>query len=328
MPSYSIQFRRGTATDHSSFTGELAEITIDITNNRVVLHDGETPGGIPLAKVTDLPIDIGDLSDNLTHVAAAEAELAGFDISTATYDNVSYSTYFDSSPQDIEFSPDGTKMWVLGGNNEQVYQYYLSTGFDITTIASSPVHAVSVSAATFPLAFRFNNDGTKMYVGGGSSDQIHQYSLNTAFNIDGAVTYDNVTVSPPGSMVSGIDFNTDGTKMFVTTYYDGIFQYSLSTGFDLSTATYDNVKTPVGGWARSIQFNDDGTSLYFIDASGQIKHYSLSTGFDLSTISSEGTSFDATTEDFMSGMTFNSDFTKMYLISSNGDDIFQYNIPS
>ena len=71
MPAYSIQFRRGTAADHSAFTGELAEITIDITNNRVVLHDGQTPGGIPLAKVSDLPIDVGDLSDDLSHIAAA-----------------------------------------------------------------------------------------------------------------------------------------------------------------------------------------------------------------------------------------------------------------
>ena len=71
MPAYSIQFRRGTAADHSAFTGELAEITIDITNNRVVLHDGETAGGIPLAKVTDLPIDVGDLTDVNGHIAAA-----------------------------------------------------------------------------------------------------------------------------------------------------------------------------------------------------------------------------------------------------------------
>ena len=71
MPAYSIQFRRGTAADHSAFTGELAEITIDITNNRVVLHDGETAGGIPLAKVSDLPIDVGDLTDVNGHIAAA-----------------------------------------------------------------------------------------------------------------------------------------------------------------------------------------------------------------------------------------------------------------
>lgn len=77
MPSYSIQFRRGTATDHSSFTGEFAEITVDITNNRIILHDGETPGGIPIAKLSDVPVDVGDLSDDLTHIAAANAPAAG-----------------------------------------------------------------------------------------------------------------------------------------------------------------------------------------------------------------------------------------------------------
>jgi len=76
MPAYSIQFRRGTAADHSAFTGELAEITIDITNNRVILHDGETAGGIPLAKVSDLPIDVGDLTDVNGRIAAAVAAMA------------------------------------------------------------------------------------------------------------------------------------------------------------------------------------------------------------------------------------------------------------
>jgi len=331
MPAYSIQFRRGTAADHSAFTGELAEITIDITNNRVILHDGETAGGIPLAKVSDLPIDVGDLTDVNGHIAAAISELAGSDISTATYDNVSYSTWLDSSPQDIEFSPDGTKMFVVGSENEQIYQYSLTTGFDLSTVVSSPVYGSSISQAEFPLVVKFNTDGTKMYVGGGSSDNIHQYTLNTGFDINGGgITYDNVTVSPPGSMLSGIAFNTDGTKMFVTTYFDGIFQYSLSTGFDISTATYDNVNiAPESGWLRNIVFNDDGTKLYSIHfsvASGtSIRQYSLSTGFDLNTFSSDFSSFEAT-EDSMSGMAFNTDFTKMYLIAAGSDDIYQYSI--
>ena len=251
-------------------------------------------------------------------------------ISGATYDNVSYSTYLDSSPQDIEFSPDGTKMFVVGGNNEQIYQYSLSTGFDLSTVASSPIYQYSVFQADFPLVVKFNTDGTKMYVGGGSSDKIHQYTLNTGFDITGGVNNNNVTVSPPGSMVSGIEFNTDGTKMFVTTSFDGIFQYSLSTGFDISTATYDNVNiAPESGWLRNIVFNDDGTKLYSIHfsvASGtSIRQYSLSTGFDLNTFSSDFSSFEAT-EDSMSGMAFNTDFTKMYLIAAGSDDIYQYSI--
>ena len=45
-----IQRRRGTTTQHGSFTGAVGEITIDTTKDTVVVHDGSTAGGHPLAK--------------------------------------------------------------------------------------------------------------------------------------------------------------------------------------------------------------------------------------------------------------------------------------
>ena len=49
-----IQRRRGTAAQHSSFTGLAGEITIDTTNNTVVVHDGSTAGGHRLAKYAEI----------------------------------------------------------------------------------------------------------------------------------------------------------------------------------------------------------------------------------------------------------------------------------
>ena len=49
-----IQRRRGTATQHSSFTGLAGEITIDTTNNTVRVHDGSTAGGHRLAKHSEI----------------------------------------------------------------------------------------------------------------------------------------------------------------------------------------------------------------------------------------------------------------------------------
>jgi len=48
--STAIQRRRGTTTQHSTFTGLAGELSIDTTKNTVVVHDGSTVGGIPLAK--------------------------------------------------------------------------------------------------------------------------------------------------------------------------------------------------------------------------------------------------------------------------------------
>lgn len=45
-----VQFRGGTTTSHQSFTGAEREVTVDITKKTLVVHDGITPGGIPLAK--------------------------------------------------------------------------------------------------------------------------------------------------------------------------------------------------------------------------------------------------------------------------------------
>jgi hypothetical protein len=43
--STQVKFRRGTATQHASFTGALGEITFDTTNLTARYHDGSTVGG-------------------------------------------------------------------------------------------------------------------------------------------------------------------------------------------------------------------------------------------------------------------------------------------
>ena len=44
-----IQLRRGTSTQHNSFTGAAGEITIDTTNNEIRVHNGSTAGGITVS---------------------------------------------------------------------------------------------------------------------------------------------------------------------------------------------------------------------------------------------------------------------------------------
>lgn len=54
MPSsFAVQHRRGTTSEHSTFTGLLGEITIDTDKKTIVVHDGSTAGGIPLAKASE-----------------------------------------------------------------------------------------------------------------------------------------------------------------------------------------------------------------------------------------------------------------------------------
>lgn len=50
MPT-AVQFRRGTTSQHSSFTGAAGEITVDTDKDVAVVHDGSTAGGFALAGV-------------------------------------------------------------------------------------------------------------------------------------------------------------------------------------------------------------------------------------------------------------------------------------
>ena len=44
-----IQLRQGTTTEHNTFTGAVGEVTVDTTKDTLVVHDGKTVGGHPVA---------------------------------------------------------------------------------------------------------------------------------------------------------------------------------------------------------------------------------------------------------------------------------------
>ena len=44
-----LQLRKGTATEHNTFTGAVGEVTVDTTKDVPVVHDGVTVGGHPVA---------------------------------------------------------------------------------------------------------------------------------------------------------------------------------------------------------------------------------------------------------------------------------------
>lgn len=69
--SQSIQRRRGTTAQHSTFTGALAEITVDTDKKTAVVHDGATVGGNPLldAKTYDPLNERKDAFDLSTHLS-------------------------------------------------------------------------------------------------------------------------------------------------------------------------------------------------------------------------------------------------------------------
>lgn len=207
---------------------------------------------------------MGNINDTVLQYSLS----TGFDLSTASYDNVNFATTSqDTNPRKLSFNNDGTKMYMFGTTTDTVYQYSLSTAFDLSTTSYDSVSFNASSQSTNPYGLAFNSDGTKMYLGGGTV--FYQYSLSTAFDLS-TTSYDSVSFSVSGqdNDAPNLTFNNDGTKMFVvTSSNDSVYQYSLSTAFDLSTASYDSVSFSVGsqdGAPNSVAFSNDGTKMYIV----------------------------------------------------------------
>jgi hypothetical protein len=60
MPAFALQLRRGTTAQHSTFTGLVGEITVDTDKDTIVVHDGSTAGGYPLAKASEISSGVLD----------------------------------------------------------------------------------------------------------------------------------------------------------------------------------------------------------------------------------------------------------------------------
>jgi hypothetical protein len=73
-----VQRRRGTAAQHTSFTGAEGEISVNTTNKSVHVHDGTTAGGVEAARA-----DLGNVSDANLNAALSGNTLASLTITSA-----------------------------------------------------------------------------------------------------------------------------------------------------------------------------------------------------------------------------------------------------
>jgi sugar lactone lactonase YvrE len=288
---------------------------------------------VPQSGVTNNSWDVNSTSENYTRTDSAPAttlDFAGFDVSEAAYSqNFSVATE-ETNPRSIAFNSDGTKMFVVGNIGDDVNEYTLSTGFDVSTATYSQNFSVA-SQDSVPHGIAFNANGTKMFIVGDTGDDVNEYTLSTGFDISTASYSQNFSVAAQETSPRGIAFNSDGTKMFIVGLSGvNVNEYTLSTGFDVSTASYSQnfsvssqEATPTG-----IAFNSDGTKMFIVGYTGDdVNEYTLSTGFDVSTASFVDSFSVASQEANPQGIAFNTDGSKMFIVGNTGDAVYEYEMP-
>jgi hypothetical protein len=262
--------------------------------------------------------------------------ITGFDIGNGSWDgsgfNLSISDQ-DSNVMGVTFNDTGDKLYVVGDSNNTIFQYSLTTAFDMSTASYDSVSLSVGSQDGSPRSVTFNDVGTKMALVGSSNATIYQYTLTTGFDLSTASwdgSSSNFSVSSQMSAPQDMSYNSDGSKMYVIgNSNDAIYQYSLSTDYDVSSASYDSVSLSVSTQDNiplSFSFGSEGAKIFVMgNASDTVYEYDLTTAFDLSTASYNSVSFDVGSQDGTpTGLTFSNNGRKMFIAGFNNDIVYQY----
>ena len=226
-------------------------------------------------------------------------------------------------------------MFVIGNTGDDVNEYTLTTPFDVSTATFNDFNGNGrgfrvATEDSIPTGVAFNNDGTKMFVMGFNDNDVNEYTLTTGFDVSTASFVDSFSVATEDVNATDLAFNNDGTKMFVVgDAGNDINEYTLTTGFDVSTASFvDSFSVATQeAFPGGVAFNNDGTKMFVVGTAGDdVNEYTLTTGFDVSTAAFLD-SFSVATQDILpTGITFNNDGTKMFVVGNDGDDINEYTL--
>ena len=236
----------------------------------------------------------------------------------------------------ICFNNDGTKLY-FNAYNGYIYEMDLTTAYDIRTATYDSVSYNFSGTEANQRALIINDDGSKLYVLGSQTDFVYEIDLSTPYDLSTAsyTAGHRFDPSQAGAYPLGVVFGDSGTKMYVNNGNSDIYQYTLSTAWDVTSATYSTKTYNFSGTItgeRSCTISLDGTKFYVIDDSNdRICQFAMSTAYDISTCSYSNINFDvnvsvAITENQPRGVTFKPDGKVMYLIGNGTDMIWQINI--
>jgi hypothetical protein len=301
----------------------LTKVSIDLTDVTAGQADVNVDGSSIINSTSGVTTRVINPATSLNVVTSSTF----YDIANASYDSKTYDVSSQELyPQALAFKDDGTKMYVCGDQFNRIYQYSLSTAWDISTASYDSIY---FGALSYTQGLWFKSDGTKMFTARTTTDIINRYSLSTAWNVSTAtIDAGSLNVSAKETNLVGVNLKPDGTEIYATGGASNtVHQYTMSTAYDLATASFTasyDVSAQESILYKS-RFNSDGTKMFINGLTNDKVHqYSLSTAYNVTTASYDNISFSFATQTASPrGLCFKPDGSKMYTADVNGD-VWQY----
>ena len=165
-----------------------------------------------------------DINTAYDITALAQHSDPGFNMNDGSATDVSA---VGTKAEGIDFSNDGLKLFIVGSSDDKVFEFSLSSKFNLTGAAYTGNFFDTSSAVSEPAAMRFSKDGKQLFINDATDDKIVQWSLSSAFDLTSTITlrgsfsiradYQSVASNSNTAILEGLEFNNDGSKFFITT---------------------------------------------------------------------------------------------------------------
>ncbi|MFU1954345.1 hypothetical protein ACLRAE_12305 [Bordetella bronchiseptica] len=224
--STAVQFRGGTTAQHATFTGAAREITVDTDKNTVVVHDGATAGGFPLAR--------HDLVK--TAFIKADKSAVAFTRTGNATASIKAGTIVEVNGKLVQFTADtAITMPALTAGTD--YAIYVCDDGTVRADSnfSAPTGYTSTTARKVGGFHYAPGSNAAAQAGGNTTAQINEYSLWDIKFRPAALDPRGMTLVAGAFWADiyllGVNHPTDGTSKYNVTIADGSAPPKKSTKF-------------------------------------------------------------------------------------------------
>ena len=235
-----LKLRRGTTTQHSTFTGPSGEVTVDTTKTTAVVHDGATAGGVPLlteGKAQTVTNKTIALADNTVSGTLAQFNAACSDADFATAGANSNITSLSGLTTALSFSQGGTSATTRAAAVEALgidkAEISIATAANATTnigaaagsnilltTTATTITGFATATAGVVRKIRFSTGGVTLTHGSGfvlpgaadivsaANDTCEAYSTGSGWLIRNYQKANGQAVVAPAAGVSSVNGNT------------------------------------------------------------------------------------------------------------------------
>jgi len=183
-----LKLRRGTTSQHSSFTGAEGEVTIDTDKETIVVHDGSTAGGHPLAKESTVPTTItvadesSDTTCNVLFTTGATGNLAPKSGTNLTFNSSSGALTATSFVGALTGNASGTAATVTGAAQSAITSVGTLTGLTVDGDVTLTGAANNVVWDKSDNALEFVDNAKAIFGTGGDLSIYHDGTDNYIYN--------------------------------------------------------------------------------------------------------------------------------------------------